>query len=113
MSKLAAFVEELKSVGVSREDAMREWQREREAEEKRAERDVEEKRAEREAEEKRAEREAEERRAEREAEERRAEREEKRQVRLLQLFERTTSSEERALVLQAFAANGTQPHTAF
>jgi hypothetical protein len=102
MSKLAAFVEELKSAGVSREDAMREWQREREAEEKRAER--EEKRAERE--EKRAEREAEEKRAEREAEE-------KRQVRLLQLFERTTSSEERALVLQAFAANGTQPHTAF
>jgi hypothetical protein len=67
---------------------MREWQREREAEEKRAEREAEEKRAEREA-------------------------EEKRQVRLLQLFERTTSSEERALVLQAFAANGTQPHTAF
>jgi ABC-type uncharacterized transport system ATPase subunit len=54
MSRLVAFVNELKAAGFSREDAMREW--ERELEEKRQERELEEKRQERELEEKRQER---------------------------------------------------------
>jgi Sec-independent protein translocase protein TatA len=94
MSKLVAFVKDFEAAGFSREDAMREW--ERELEEKRQQRELEEKRQQRELEEKRQ-----------QLEEKRQQLEEKRQQRIMELLKNNSlPADQRAQLVAALVAPG-------